>query len=163
MLGTWLIWSRLFFVAIFPIYVVMTRTTSWFVFIPQTCDMSKHMFFWSGSSKKVIIFHFDHFKHSLWSKKSGYEYKICGHEYHMILYGTIGLLYIKTHIYEVWKLKKTLYFNFDHLKHSMWSSNRGHEHKICGHEYHMILYGTIGSLYKTHIYEVWKLKKNITF
>ena len=57
--------------------------------------------------------------------------------YHMILYGTLGLLYIKTHIYEVWnwKFKTKLLFNFDHLKHSMWSSSSGHEHKICGHEY----------------------------
>ena len=47
--------------------------------------------------------------------------KICGHEYHLILFGTIGLWYIKAHIYEEWKLKKD-FFIFTTL-----NAQSGHE------------------------------------
>ena len=61
----------------------------------------------------------------------------------MILYGTLGMCYNKTHIYEVWKLKKYGSFLFDDFKHSMWSSNSGIEHKICGHENQILRFGNM--------------------
>ena len=54
----------------------------------------------------------------MWSSNSGHEHNVCGHKYPMVFFGTLGLGYIKTHIYKVWKLKKDLLFNFDHTQHS---------------------------------------------
>ena len=45
-----------------------------------TCGILKHTLFGSGTSKKTELFHFDHFKHNMWSSSSGHEHQICGHK-----------------------------------------------------------------------------------
>ena len=50
-------------------YVVMSRI----LYGTFACDISKHTFKRSGSSKKTLLFNFDHFKHSMWSFNSGIE------------------------------------------------------------------------------------------
>ena len=77
-----------------------------FFFVLYTCGISKHKFFWSGTSKKAIFLKFDHFSHSSCSSNSGYEHKKGGHMNPRVLYFTIDLWHIKTYICFVWKLKK---------------------------------------------------------
>ena len=76
------------------------------------CDISKHTFVRSGSSKKTVLFNFDRFKHSMCSSNSSHENKICG-GYTKVYFWQHSLeLYIKIHIYKVKKLNKESIFLF---------------------------------------------------
>ena len=93
LLESWQLWSRPLLRSYFNFM------WSWpppvFFFVLYTCGISKHTFFWSGSSKKAIFLKFYHFSHSMWSSNSGHEHEKGSHMNPMDLYCTIDLWHIK--------------------------------------------------------------------
>ena len=62
--------------------------------------------------------------------------------------------------------KKAIFLNYDHFLPTMWTPNRGHWHKKCGHKYTMVLLGTIDLWYiykEKYIFYGRKLKKDRIF
>ena len=148
--GTWV-----YTCSIETIYLSMRAQVAVGTFFMKS-PVSKHTFMRSGSSKQMVLFSF------LTTLNTQ-----CGHQI-VVLSTKFVVMRNRFYVLALWRLwyikntfirsgssKKTVLFNVDHFKHSLWSSNSGHAYPILRfcticlwciktHIYILVLFGTIG-------------------